>query len=144
MNLNISMEMAFENRNSLRHIILIPRLSVPFKNDGGVDDVKDHLEYLRSRILLTTSVESNFPFQVKERRVSKARLARGSSIGFWDRFTALRCSLRASRIRSLRVRCSDWAALSTSDKNPSGNEIITLAIFTHLQQKRNKEDIICQ
>src|SRR4030042_1253790 len=133
MNLKISMEMAFENRNCLRHIVLIPRLSIPFKNNGGVNDEGGHSECLQSRIPLMTFVESNFSFQVRERRVSKASWTRGLSMGFFDRFPPRRYSLRASRMRSLRVRCSAWAALSTSDKKRSGNEIITLAIFHDLQ-----------
>src|SRR4030042_3677104 len=116
MNLKISMEMAFENRNCLRHIARIPRLSIPFKNNGGINDEGDHSEYLLSRILLMTFVESNFSFQVRERRVSKASWTRGLSMGFLDRFAPRKYSLRASRMRSLRVRCSVWGCLSTSDK----------------------------
>src|SRR4030067_1393276 len=112
--------MAFENRNSLRHIVLIPRLSIPFKNNGGINDRQGHSEYLLSRILLMTFVESNFSFQVRGRRVSKACWTRGLSMGFLDRFPPRRYSLRASRTRSLRVRCSASAALSTSDRNFSG------------------------
>src|SRR4030043_852747 len=144
MNLNVSMKMALENRNCLRHIVLIPRLSIPFKNNGGVNDEGGHSEYLLPRILLMTFVESNFSFQVRERRVSKASRTRGLSMGFLDRFAPRKYSLRASLMRSLRVRCSARAALSTSDKNRSGNEIMTLAIFFNLQQNNSKKDIICQ